>query len=172
MKIAVIGYSGSGKSTLSEHLGHFYNCPVLFLDKVYFTSGWQKRNTDEAKSIVSKFMRNKDYIIDGNYTALFRGERLEQADKIVFLSFNRITCLIRVIKRYFEFKNKVRASAADGCIEKLDFEFIRWVLHDGRTKSIKDSYKNILNTYSFKTVVIKNQKQLDALYNITPINYK
>ena len=47
MKIAIIGYSGSGKSTLANFLGQHYNCEVLHLDKIHFTSNWQERTVDE-----------------------------------------------------------------------------------------------------------------------------
>ena len=47
LKIAIIGYSGSGKSTLANFLGQHYNCEVLHLDKIHFTSNWQERTVDE-----------------------------------------------------------------------------------------------------------------------------
>ena len=48
-----------------------------------------------------------------------------------------------------------------GCDEKLDFEFIRWVLFDGRKKESRLKYKKVISDYKEKVVVIKNQKQLD-----------
>lgn len=162
MKIAVIGYSGSGKSTLADILGEKYAIPVLHLDKVNFLPGWQVRDLEECKKIAFEFMQRPDWIIDGNYGKLFRKERLEEADKIILLKFNRFACLARAYRRYKENKGSVRSSMADGCFEKFDFEFIKWILHDGRTRKIRKEYKNILRLYGRKTVVINNQKQLDA----------
>ena len=51
---------------------------------------------------------------------------------------------------------------AEGCNEKIDAEFVRWVLRDGRTKQSKDRYKKISEQYKNKTVIIKNQRELDA----------
>lgn len=46
-------------------------------------------------------------------------------------------------------------------IEKLDREFVTWVLKDGRTKSQKQHYKALREKYPDKTVVLKNQRDLD-----------
>ena len=58
MKIAVLGYSGAGKSTLAGILAGHYDIPVLYLDSVAWKSGWQVRDKEERKEIVSSFMEN------------------------------------------------------------------------------------------------------------------
>lgn len=162
MKIAILGYSGAGKSTLAARLGGLYDIPVLHLDTVQFLPDWETRELSEKKRIVSEFMRDNDgWVIDGNYSGLFRTERLEQADMIVMLLFNRFDCLRRAIKRYRSFKGRTRPDMADGCAEKLDAEFIWWILHDGRTKSKKSGYKAICDKYPDRVTVLKNQRQLD-----------
>lgn len=162
MKIAILGYSGSGKSTLAKRLGDLYGLPVLHLDTVEFLPNWEKRGLSEKQRIVADFMRGNDgWVIDGNYSKLFREERLEQADMIVMLLFDRFSCLRRAIKRYCTFKGRTRPDIGDGCNEKLDAEFIWWILHDGRTKSRKAGYKAIREKYPDKVTVLKNQRQLD-----------
>ena len=81
---------------------------------------------------------------------------------IILLLFNRISCLHRVTRRYLKYKNATRSDMADGCTEKLDWEFVKWVLRDGRTKTSKQRYQSVRDRYPEKTVVIKNQRQLDA----------
>ena len=49
------------------------------------------------------------------------------------------------------------------CKEKLDWEFITWVLWKGRTKESKQRYQSVLSHYPEKTIVVKNQRQLDAV---------
>lgn len=163
MKIAIIGYSGAGKSTLARRLGELYGVPVLHLDTVEFLPDWQKRELDEKRRIVADFMRENDgWVIDGNYSKLFRAERLEQADMIVMLLFNRFACLSRVIKRFRAFKGKSRPDMSDGCAEKLDREFILWVLHGGRTKAKKADYRAVAEKYPAKTAALKNQRETNA----------
>ena len=49
---------------------------------------------------------------------------------------------------------------AEGCKEKFDLEFVKWILWDGRREK-KERYKGLVSQYGDKAVVIKNQKQLD-----------
>ena len=100
MRIAVIGYSGSGKSTLAARLGAAYGVPVLHLDSVHWLPGWVERPREEEKALVRAFLdQNASWVIDGNYSTLYYEERLEKADRIVFLNFNRFICLHRAAKR-------------------------------------------------------------------------
>lgn len=163
MKIAILGYSGSGKSTLARALGEKYGEAVLHLDQVHFLPGWQERAQAEEAAMVSDFLDSHDgWIIDGNYSALSYARRLEEADRVVLLAFPRAACLLRVIRRYRSNRGRTRDSAAQGCPEKLDWEFVRWVLWGGRTKRARDRYAWVLRTYGGKTTVLKNQRQLDA----------
>jgi len=170
IKISIFGYSGSGKSTLAESLGNHYQIPVLYLDKVQFLPGWKLRDDSEGRQIVADFMKQESWVIDGNYAKYMRLERLEDADYIIFMGFSRISCLIRVLKRYCKFKNTTRSSMADGCIEKLDGEFVRWVLYKGRDKRTRKQYYRILYQYHKKVFIIKNQKQLNRFMENLPLN--
>ncbi|MEG1441808.1 MAG: DNA topology modulation protein [Oscillospiraceae bacterium] len=159
MKIAIIGYSGSGKSTMAKTLSEYYSCPLLYLDTIQFKENWKERDKDEAKAMVRDFMKNDSWVIDGNYTDFYQKERLLEANQIIFLNFPTILCLYQALKRYKKYKNQTRESAAQGCFEKMDFEFIWWILFGGRKKKHKENYKNIVKTYKAKTVVLKNRKQ-------------
>lgn len=163
MKIAVIGYSGAGKSTLARKLASFYGIDVLHFDSVHFLPGWEIRSREEKEQITREFLEtHQSWVIDGNYSKLYYEQRMEEADMIIMLLFNRFACLHRVVKRYRKYKNSTRPDMGKGCNEKLDREFIWWVLHEGRTKSAKERYKDVLSKYKDKAVVIKNQRQLDS----------
>lgn len=161
MKIAILGYSGSGKSTLAKRLSNYYKIPVLFLDTVQFLPGWKERDKDEAREKVREFMQNDAWVIDGNYSDFLQKERLHSADRIIILCFPRRICLPRAVRRFIKNKNKTRESMAEGCKEKLDFEFIRWILFDGRTREKREHYRKIAEIYKEKTLLMKNQKEVD-----------
>lgn len=161
MKTAVLGYSGSGKSTLARTLGERYGCPVLHLDQVQYTENWTERDRKEALTMVEVFMARECWVIDGNYTGFLQVRRLDEADSIVFLNFNRWACLRRVWRRARQFRGRTRPDMADGCIEKLDLEFVCWVMWKGRTRKKRRHYRNIAENYSGKTVILKNQRELD-----------
>lgn len=164
MKIAIIGYSGAGKSTLAEKLGAVYQADVLHFDAVQFLPGWEIRPEEDKKKITEEFLDTHDsWVIDGNYSKLFYERRMSEADLIIMILFNRFSCLYRVVRRYIKYKNTTRPDMGEGCNEKLDREFIRWVLHDQRTKQAKKRYAQVYSQYKEKVIVVKNQRQLDKL---------
>ena len=80
---------------------------------------------------------------------------------IIMMLFNRFECFRRVVGRYRRFRNKTRPDIAEGCTEKLDKEFITWVLWRGRSRGRRRIYKDLAEKYSGKVTVLKNQRQLD-----------
>lgn len=160
MKIAILGYSGSGKSTLARKLSIYYDIPVLFLDTINFLPNWIERDKEEGRKIVKQFMENTSWVIDGNYSDFLQRERLEQADKIIFLKFPRRICIYRAFNRYLKYKNTTREDMANGCIEKFDLEFIWWILYGGRTMKKLKEYKKMENEFKDKIVVLRNPREV------------
>ena len=166
MKIAILGYSASGKSTLAGCLARHYGIEALHLDRVQFLPGWQTRPSEEKKQLVAQFMAtHAAWVIDGNYSNLERNRRLEEADLIIQMLFPRLSCLHRAWKRYRKYKGTSRPDMSEGCNEKLDAEFIRWILFDGRKKEIRKRYQAEQARYPQKTVVLKNQSDLNRFLN-------
>ncbi len=162
MKAALLGFSGSGKSTLAKRLSIHYGIKALHLDSVHWLSDWRERDAKEGRAIAENFLAENDsWVIDGNYSRYAYEKRLAQADLIIILLFNRFECLRRVLKRYRRYKNTVRADMGEGCKEKVDWEFIRWVLFDGRSRNRKKAFYNIAKANKDKTVIFKNQRALD-----------
>lgn len=166
MKTAIIGYSGSGKSTLAQYIGKRSGAKVLHLDCVHWLPGWKERRPEEEVPIVRDFMdSNTSWVIEGNYARSLFERRMEEADQIIFLNFNRFTCLYRAMKRFFKYRGKTRTTIGEGCMEKMDLEFIWWILYKGRTKKQTRKYRHVLETYGDKTIVIRNQRELTSFMN-------
>ena len=163
MKIAIIGYSGSGKSTLAKHLGALYGLPVLHLDTLQFLPGWVERTADEKRVDLARFLdENGDgWVIDGNYLRILPERRFREADRILFLDLPRLTCLRRVIRRFRTYRGRTRDSIAPGCPEKLDAEFLLWVLFRGRTGKKRKKFRDILAAYPEKARVLRSQRDID-----------
>ena len=161
MKIAVIGYSGAGKSTLARALGERYGIPVLHFDTVHWAPGWQERDKTEAHQIAHEFMEQPEWVIDGNYTKYEYQRRMAEADVIIFLDFPRLSCFARAWKRYFRNRGKTRADMCEGCPERMDLEFMWWILWKGRTRKKKEEFRRLLAEYPDKAVVLKSQKEID-----------
>jgi len=163
MKIAILGYSGSGKSTLAKFLGDRFDLPVLHLDSIQFLPKWEIRDKEDRAALYRQFLTDHPdaWVIDGNYTALDYEKRLEEADVILLLLFPALPCLWRCYKRYRANRHCVRESMAEGCEEKLDAEFIRWILWESRTAKHRTRYRAIMERYPEKVTVLRSQRQID-----------
>ena len=162
MKIAIVGYSGSGKSTLARFLSQHFQINVLYLDKVNWLPDWVERPKDETRAIVAEFLdANESWVIDGSYGGVHYQRRMEEADKIIFLNFNRITCLFRALKRRREYEGKNRFSMTEGCPERITWQFFWWLVWTGRSKKRRNKFKFLQENYKDKITVLKNQRQLD-----------
>lgn len=162
MKIQIIGHSGSGKSTFAKNLQAHYLVPILHIDKIFFNPNWKKRDPSVVESEIRAFMKQNDsWIIDGKYRKIAL-ERYDEADQIFFLDFNRFTCLYRAIKRRIKYNRQVRDTVADGCRERISPDFLWWIIYRGRSRVERRFYKDVIKKYQDKTVILKNQKQVDA----------
>lgn len=172
MKIAILGYSGSGKSTLARRLAERYQLDVLHFDRVQFLPGWVIRSEEEKQRLTAEFLDTHDaWVIDGNYSKLSFDRRMAEADEIVFLLFNRFSCLYRAYRRSRKFAGQTRPDMAEGCTEKFDWEFATWILWKGRAGKTRGLFRGVMTQYQNKTVIIKNQKQLDAYMASKGVSY-
>jgi len=76
------------------------------------------------------------------------------------MNFNRFTCFGRAVKRYLKYRGRTRFSITQGCDEKIDWEFTKWIFYKGRTRAVKERYQNVIHTYPDKVTIIRNQRQL------------
>lgn len=162
MKIAILGHSGNGKSTLAERLGKKHGIDVLHIDTIQFLPGWVVRPQEEKLRLMQEFLNSHDsWVIDGNYSALEQQRRLEEADQIIVMEFNRFASLYRAWKRYRTYRGQARASMAEGCPEKMDRAFVKWILWEGRGRKKVQHFRDIGRQYPDKTIYIRNQRQLN-----------
>ena len=56
-----------------------------------------------------------------------------------------------------------RPSIADGCEEKFDFAFAKWILKDGRTKERRASYREVCMKYSDKVIICRTREDVRKL---------
>ncbi|QVK17983.1 hypothetical protein KHQ81_14325 [Mycoplasmatota bacterium] len=161
-KILILGSSGSGKSTLANRLGKTFNIEVLHLDIIFWEENWKICNKLVYLTELEEWLQKKQYIIDGNHNY---GDslktRIVNADTIIFLNYNRMVCLYGAIKRYFKYKNKTRPSMKQGCDEKIDFEFVKYILWDYPKKKKKLIFPLIENEFKGQCHQFKTRKALN-----------
>lgn len=132
-KIAVIGSGGAGKSTLSRQMSEILHIPVYHLDAYYWKPDWKPSEKEEWKQEQSQMMQEREWIMDGNYGSTM-DSRLAAADMIIFLDLPRWVTTYRVMKRRVMYHGKTRPDMNEGCPERLDWAFIKWVWHFRRDK--------------------------------------
>ena len=125
-RVLVIGSGGSGKSTLARQLGELLEIEVKHLDKLYWQAGWTEPSKEDWLDKVKEMANEDSWVMDGNYGGTLE-VRMQRCDTIVFLDLPRPVCLWRIAKRRLLYHNRSRPDMAEGCPEKLDLEFVRWV---------------------------------------------
>ena len=125
-KIALIGSGGAGKSTFARELGKELNIEVYHLDALLWKPNWEPTSKEQQRKIQLDLVAKEKWIIDGNYNGTM-DIRLNAADTIVFLDFNRVLCTYRALKRTVQYRNKTRPDMAEGAKERFDFKFIKWI---------------------------------------------
>jgi adenylate kinase family enzyme len=159
-KILVIGSGGSGKSTLARSLSEKLGIEVFHLDRFYWRAGWVKPAENEWRRIVDELLARDRWIIDGNYGGTL-SQRVESCDTIVFLDLSKAVCLWRIVKRRLRYRQQARPDMAAGCNERLNLEFVSWVLNYSRRTRPKVMELIKLNATSKKIFWLKSPRQVE-----------
>jgi len=118
-RIMIIGSGGAGKSTLARQLVALLALPVIHLDKEFWNDGWIKTPKEAWYKKQQALISAPEWIIDGNFGSSLE-LRLDKADTVIFLDFNRIVCICSVLKRWLTNMGKTRPDMAEECPEKND----------------------------------------------------
>ena len=154
MKIAIMGYVGSGKSVLARNLSKKLGIPKLELDDIAFDLNWKAVDRKKILPDIQKLMEQDSWIIDGNYDDLLQTQRLEMADRIIFVMLPRVQCLFRALRRTKERK-------AAGYQKDINPWFLRYLLFECRNKERRGHYKRIMQLYPDRIVVLRSQSAID-----------
>ena len=157
-RIMIIGSAGSGKSTLAIALSKSKNIPVVHLDKLFWQPNWIMTPKNEWHSKQIDLVKEDTWIIDGNYGSSM-DIRVENADTIIFLDINKWVCIYSALKRWIANIGKVRADMGEGCKEKIDFEFIKWI-YEFPKKGRVGIVGRLQNQKNKKIIILKNRKEL------------
>ena len=130
-RILIIGCCGAGKTTLANVLSKRLNLPVVHLDRLWWNPGWIESSPEEFDARLAKELAFDRWIIDGKYKRTL-AERLRYADTVLLLAYSRTRCLWQIFRRLREFRGRTRPDLADGCPERIDGEFLRFVWNFNR----------------------------------------
>lgn len=160
----VIGVSsGVGKTTFSLQLGKALNIKVYHLDSLFWKPGWVESSLEEFSTAQEKILQQAEWIIEGNYTNTF-DKRMDHADTIIYLELPLSICLYRVFKRWVQNFGKTRPDVGEGCTEKIDWPFIKFILTTYRAR--KEKMQRRLQAFEAKgngrkSYFLKSKKDID-----------
>ncbi|MGP4076748.1 topology modulation protein [Halobacillus sp. K22] len=167
-RIMVMGISaGTGKSTFARQLGAKLNIDVYHLDTFYWKPGWTEAGFQEFKSNQEEVVVKDSWIIEGNYSSTY-DLRASYADTIIYLELPLLTCLSRVLKRWWMHRGKTRVDMGEGCKEKLDFEFIKFIVttYYPRKKKMKKRLEAFQEMDPEKRIVaLRSKKEIRDFLN-------
>ncbi|MCA1322327.1 DNA topology modulation protein [Bacillus tianshenii] len=158
-KVVLIGSGGSGKSTLARHLGEKLKIKVYHLDALFWKPNWVGVPKDKQSDIQNDLVKKEKWIIDGNYGGTME-IRLNAADTIIFLDLHRTICVYRALKRMLQYRNKIRPDMGEGCEERFDLDFIKWIWDYPKTKRPEILKKLEQLSKEKQVIIIKSPKEV------------
>ncbi|WP_442593546.1 topology modulation protein [Neobacillus sp. D3-1R] len=162
-KIMVIGVSsGVGKTTFSLELGKVLGIKVYHLDALFWKPGWVESSLEEFSAAQEKILQLDEWIMEGNYSNTFN-QRMEHADTMIYLELPLYVCLYRVLKRWVQNFGKTRPDVGEGCTEKIDWAFIKFIMttHGARKEKMLKRLRVFgENGDGRKTYILKNKKEV------------
>lgn len=158
-RILIIGCGGAGKSTLARQLGEKLELPVVHLDKLFWKPGWVEESSEEFDRKLAIELEKTRWIMDGNFNRTMP-QRLSKCDTIIYLDFSRWACLWGVAKRIITTYGTVRPDMGEGCPERLDLNFLRWVWNYNRDKRQRN-YCLLNEATHAEKIVLKNHRMVN-----------
>ena len=155
-RIIIIGCGGAGKSTLARQLGEKLDIPVVHLDKLFWKPGWAQVTQEEFDILHTQELAKEKWIMDGNFNRTMP-ERIVRCDTVIYLDFSRFACLLGVLKRVLTTYGTVRPDMGEGCPERIDFEFLKWVWNYNKDKRERN-YRLLNEAEHAETIVLKNRR--------------
>jgi len=160
-KITIIGCAGSGKSTLAVRLGELLRLPVHHLDSLYWKPGWVRTEKPQWSELQHTLCERKQWIIDGNYASTM-DIRLNACDTVIFLDVNHYVCLYRAIKRTVTHLGRSRVDMGEGCNERFDAQFAKWIYgYPSKQKPVVMQKLSALSK-DVEVRVLKNQREIES----------
>lgn len=125
-RVLVVGCAGSGKSTLARRIAQARGLPLIELDRLFWRPGWTATPDEDWRALLQELSAGPRWVMDGNYSGSL-SIRLPRADTVIWLDYPRHVCLRRVLVRTARNVGRVREGLPEGCPERLNVEFLRWI---------------------------------------------
>lgn len=166
-KIVIVGTSGVGKTSLAQAISRKYNMPDIELDALFWNPHWTPAPTEDFHSRVANAVREKGWVIHGNYSKV-RDMIWNKADIIIWLDYSRPLVFWRILRRSLH-RAVTRTPVCNGNTESLRKTFfskdsiILWSLKTySRNKKL---YQSLMKDPEFgpKMIRISSPREAERL---------
>jgi hypothetical protein len=103
-RIVVIGTSAAGKTTLAHALSQSLAVPMIELDELFWSAGWQPKPTEEFLELVRQAATGESWVAAGNYRVA-RPVLWQRANVVVWLNYSLPVVfrrgLVRTLRRWW-----------------------------------------------------------------------
>ena len=118
---------------------------------------------EEFDARLENALKLDSWIIDGNYSRTM-DLRLAQCDTIIYLDFSRWVCLWGMFQRVVLNRGKVRPDMAEGCPERLDWEFVKYIWNFNKNNRVLNQTR-IAKSKHAKAIVLKDRREMKTFLN-------
>jgi adenylate kinase family enzyme len=126
-RILVVGCSGGGKSTLSQKLAGNFGLRYISMDReIFWLPGWQARARHEQRQRIAAIITEERWLMDGSNPSSF-DMRLPRSHIVLWVRMPRWLCLWGAVSRAIKGYGKARLEMAEGCPERIDIDFLRYI---------------------------------------------
>lgn len=150
-KIFIIGISGTGKSTLARKLSAKLNIPTFHLDTFIWKENWVEASQSKVEKNIKNVINKEIWIIEG-FISPCATLKLEAADTIMYLDYAGWRAALGGLRRWWQNRGKVRPEMPAGCVEKLDWKYLKVMWKRMERQEIEDAIQGYKNkTKRFKS---------------------
>jgi adenylate kinase family enzyme len=103
-------------------------------------------------------LAEEKWIMDGNFDRTIP-RRLQRCDTVIYLDFSRFACLMGVLKRILTTYGTVRPDMGEGCPERIDLDFLKWVWNFNKNKRQRN-HRLLKEASGVEIHIFKNRRQL------------
>lgn len=164
-KIHIMGSVGSGKTTLARALSSEVNVPFYELDNVVWKrniNGDIRRSPEERDNYLRTIVESSEWIVEGvHYTWV--SASIEKADLILFLDTDFKKRKFRITKRFVLQMLGIEKANYKPTF-RMYVKMFKW--NKDFEKESKPEILKMLNEYKNKVIVLKNKKDIDALFDL------
>ncbi len=126
-KIVIVGTSASGKSTFARKLAKQLSLPLIHIDSLMWSSGWEYAGDETAIERIRTEAEKSEWIIEGFMFEAVVAELLEKADQIIYLDYARWILVWRYLKRTWQHRADPRPEIP-GCLDSFSLGFMWRIL--------------------------------------------